>query len=140
GVVSGEREAFCRTRTGAERRDANLDALRDTFTRLHCLKLPGFVEPALLRHIHRLLDGSEFTEFAHEGIASELLMADGDCKGVLDFLSNDRRLFDFVHAVTDCPAIRAFVGRVYRRCPGTHHHDSWHDDLGKDRLVGMSIN
>jgi hypothetical protein len=139
-VVSGEREAFRLTRTGSEGGTADLDALRDTFSRQHCVKLRGFIEPALLRRIHHLVDLAEFAEFVHEGIASELKMAAGICTGVLDFLVNDRRLFAFVREVTACPPIRGFAGRVYRRYPGTHHHDSWHDDLGHHRLVGMSVN
>jgi 2-oxoglutarate-Fe(II)-dependent oxygenase superfamily protein len=139
-VVSGEREAFRLTRTGAEWGNADLDALRNTFTRQHCVKLPGFIEPALLHHIHRLVSNAEFAEFAHDDIASELLMAAGVCTGVLDFLVNDPRLFAFVREATGCLPIRAFVGRVYRRYPGTHHHDSWHDDLGRQRMVGMSVN
>jgi len=139
-VVSGEREAFRLTRTGAECGTADLDALRNTFNRQHCVKLSGFLEPGLLRHIHRLVAAAEFAEFEHDGIASELLMAAGVCTGVLDFLVNDPRLFAFVREATRCPPIRAFVGRVYRRYPGTHHHDSWHDDLGRQRIVGMSVN
>jgi hypothetical protein len=139
-VVSGEREAFRLTRTGPEWRDQDVDALRETFDRQHCVKLPGFIEPPLLRQVHRLVAEAEFSEFVHEGIASELLMAAGVCTGVLDFLVNDPRLFAFIRAITACAPIRAFVGRVYRRCPGTGHHDSWHDDLGRQRMIGMSIN
>jgi hypothetical protein len=139
-VASGEREAFRLTRTGPERRDQDADALRDAFDRQHCVKLPGFIEPQLLRQVHRLVAEAEFREFVHEGIASELLMSAGVCTGLLDFLVNDPRLFEFIRAITACPPIRAFVGRVYRRCPGTDHHDSWHDDLGRQRMIGMSVN
>jgi hypothetical protein len=139
-VVSGEREAFRLTRTGPEWRDHDVGALRDTFDRQHCVKLPGFIDPPLLQQLHRLVAAAAFAEFVHEGIASELQMAAGVCTGVLDFLVNDPRLFAFIQAVTACPPIRAFVGRVYRRCPGTDHHDSWHDDLGRQRMIGMSVN
>ena len=139
-VVSGEREAFRLTRTGPEWRDHDVGALRETFARQHCVKLRGFIEPPLLRQIHRLVASAAFAEFVHEGIASELQMAAGVCTGALDFLVNDPRLFEFVRAVTGCAPIRAFIGRVYRRCPGTDHHDSWHDDLGHQRMIGMSVN
>jgi hypothetical protein len=139
-VVSGEREAFRLTPTGAERCDADLEALRATFSRQHCVKLRGFIEPTLLRQIHRLVNSAEFVEFVHDGIASELKMAAGVCSSVLDFLVNDPRLFAFIRDVTACAPIRAFAGRVYRRYPGTHHHDSWHDDLGHHRMIGMSVN
>ena len=139
-VVSGEREAFRLTRTGPEWRDHDVSALRDTFNQQHCVKLPGFIEPSLLRHIHRLVASAAFAEFVHEGIASELQMAAGVCAGTLDFLVNDPRLFEFVRAVTGCASIRAFVGRVYRRCPDTGHHDSWHADTVNQRLIGMSVN
>jgi hypothetical protein len=139
-VVSGEREAFRLTRTGPEWRDDDVAALRDTFDRQHCVKLTGFIEPRLLQQIHRLVAAATFAEFVHEGIASELQMSAGVCTGVLDFLVNDPRLFAFIQAVTACAPIRAFIGRVYRRCPGTDHHDSWHDDLGRQRMIGMSVN
>jgi hypothetical protein len=45
-----------------------------------------------------------------------------------------------VRECTGCHAITRFEGRVYRMVPGTDHHDSWHDDAGEGRLVGMSLN
>jgi hypothetical protein len=56
------------------------------------------------------------------------------------FLINDEKLFQVIQDVTRCDRIRCFEGRVYRVNPGPEHYDSWHNDIGEDRLVGMSIN
>jgi 2-oxoglutarate-Fe(II)-dependent oxygenase superfamily protein len=139
-AIAGAQPPFQLTRTGTACRTADVAALRRTFQQQHCIALPGFIEPVLLDRIHRLVSVSAFTEFAHDDLASELLMSDGGCSRVLNFLANDRHLFDFVRAISSCRPIRAFVGRVYRRCPNTDHHDSWHADLVHHRLVGMSVN
>ena len=55
-------------------------------------------------------------------------------------LVNDERVFEVVRSITGCEPIGHFDGRVYRLDPSTDHHDSWHDDVGDNRLVAMSIN
>ena len=54
--------------------------------------------------------------------------------------ANDSRLFSFVSEVTGCGAIGCFDGRVYRLDPAQGHGDSWHSDVGDNRLVAMSVN
>jgi len=139
-TTSGGQPSLRLTRTGAEWRETDVEMLRRAFQNQHCIKLAGMIELTLLDHLRRLVAATGFTEFTHDDLASELLMSDGVCRRTLEFLSNDRRLFDFVRAVSGCAPIRAFFGRVYRRCPNTHHHDSLHTDRSQHRIVGMSVN
>jgi hypothetical protein len=53
---------------------------------------------------------------------------------------NDEKLFQFIEDITGCDRINCFEGRVYRVNPNEGHHDSWHNDIGEGRLVGMSLN
>lgn len=49
-------------------------------------------------------------------------------------------MLSFVEAMTGCGHIGSFAGRVYRLAPEVGNYDSWHDDLGANRLVAMSVN
>lgn len=139
-AVQAEPASFRLTRTGAEWRDTDVDALRRTFDAQHCITLHGFIEPLLLAHIHRLSSAATFADCAHGDLATELRMEPGVCTGLLYFLVNDPDLFRLVEAIAGCGAIGSFVGRVYRRYPGVHF-DSWHGDrTDPRRLVGMSVN
>jgi hypothetical protein len=83
----------------------------------------------------------DFYERVHEGIGSEACLgANSPMLGLLWLLVNDDRLFRVVEAVTGCPHIGSFHGRVYRFTESPSHHDSWHDDLADNRLIAMSIN
>ena len=129
------------TRRGAVSHDGDLAALQRAFAHQHCARLTGFLEPSLAAGIRAQLERGGFQEFAHGSLATELRLDDGVCTGLLHFLANDPRLFRLVETVSGCRDIRAFAGRVYRRIPGGHHHDSWHGDVTDPRrLVGMSVN
>jgi hypothetical protein len=127
------------TRRGTVCNDADLAELHRTFAAQHCVKLTGFLEPALADEVRAQIDRGTFREFAHGSIAAELRLDAGVCTGLLHFLTNDPRLFQLVESVSGRTGIRAFAGRVYRRFAGRHHVD-WHDDLDDRRLVGMSVN
>jgi hypothetical protein len=83
---------------------------------------------------------SEFQERAHGEIGKEQWLPDPRIAGGLTFLVNDPRLVALVEQITECGRIGSFDGRIYRFVPGSRHFDSWHDDLGKNRLVAMSLN
>ena len=119
-----------------------LAKLRNQFARQNYLRLPELFEPELLGFIQRQVDRAEFHERVHEGIASnkELCMTGNAGFGALLLLMNDEKLFQIVQNITQCPRIRCFEGRVYRVVSGLGHHDSWHNDIGEDRLLGMSVN
>lgn len=119
-----------------------LEELQAEFARRHYLRLPGLLDSELLDFVQRQIDAGEFQERVHEGIASnkELCMSGNAAFGALLFVMNDEKLFQIMQQLTGCERIRCFAGRVYRVNPGQGHHDSWHNDIGEDRLVGMSIN
>ena len=132
------------TRQGTESSSSAeaLEGLRAQFERRHYFLLPGLLEPGLLALIQRQIDRGEFRERVHERIDSnmELCLTANPGVGALLFLVNDETLFQIIQDVTRCARIRSFEGRVYRVNPGAGHHDAWHNDIGEDRLVGMSIN
>ena len=132
------------TRQGTESSSSAeaLEKLRAQFERQHYFLLPGLLEPGLLALIQRQIDRGEFRERVHERIDSnkELCLTANAGVGALLFLMNDETLFRIIQDVTRCDRIRSFEGRVYRVNPGAGHHDAWHNDIGEDRLVGMSIN
>ena len=119
-----------------------LGALRDQFERRHYFLLPGLLETELLDLIQRQIDRGEFRERVHEHIDSnkELCLTESAAFGALLFLMNDEKLFQLIQDITKCDRIDCFEGRVYRVNPGDGHHDSWHNDIGEGRVVGMSLN
>lgn len=132
------------TRRGTElsgSTEALLD-LRTQFEQRHYFQLPGLLETGLLDLIQRQIDRGEFRERVHENIDSnkELCLTESAAFGALLFLMNDEKLFQFIQDITQCDRIHSFEGRVYRVNPGDGHHDSWHNDIGENRLVGMSVN
>jgi hypothetical protein len=117
-----------------------LATARADFERDKYLKLPAFVEPGLLTTLLGELDRTEFYDRVHEGIGTELCAVPGVVTGTLEMLMNDPVLHQTVEAITACGHIGCFQGRAYRLVPNTGHYDSWHSDVGEDRLVALSIN
>jgi hypothetical protein len=113
---------------------------RTLFAREGYLRLAAVIEPDFLRVITDALDRSEFYTRIHEGIGSELCASPSPLTGALELAFNDPVLFRFIDRLTGCGAIGCFEGRVYRMVPGAAHYDSWHSDVGEDRLVALSVN
>jgi hypothetical protein len=126
--------------THVEALPAQIAEARDAFDRLAYLKLPAFLEPALLQSLLDELDRTEFYHRVHDGIGTELCARPGVVSGALELLMNDTALQQVISDVTGCGHIGCFEGRIYRMVPGTDHHDSWHSDVGQDRLIALSIN
>jgi len=122
--------------------ELDLQGWRDQFDSQHFVKFPALISPALLAALQRQIRQADFHERVHEGIGDnrELCMTDNAASAALLFMVNDKSLFQIVQSVTGCDEIGCFQGRVYRVAGGSRHHDSWHNDIGEDRLVGMSIN
>jgi len=120
----------------------DIDALRLQFDQQHYLRLPDFLDPEILGFAQSQIDSGQFYQRVHEDIGSnkELCMARNAGFGALLLLVNDEKLFQIIQDITQCAKIRCFEGRVYRVSAGQGHHDSWHNDIGDHRLVGMSIN
>ena len=104
------------------------------------LKLHGLFDGGFLRETLEAVDRAEFVERIHDGIGVELCAASGVLSGALELACNDSALFALIAELTNCGRIGCFEGRVYRMTGGTGHYDSWHSDVGEDRLVAMSVN
>jgi len=114
--------------------------LRDEFRERDCAVLRGFLHPTLLEGVLPSVARSGFRPRAHGHIGTEDNMEAGGPLASLLLAANDPRLFEFVTEVTGCGAIGCFDGRVYRLDPALGHGDSWHSDIGDNRLVAMSVN
>jgi hypothetical protein len=102
--------------------------------------LRGFFQPRLLDELLPAVERSGFRPRAHGHIGTEDSMAAGGALAWLLLAANDPRLFELISEVTGCGAIGCFDGRVYRLDPARGHGDSWHSDVGDNRLVAMSVN
>ncbi len=113
--------------------------LRSRFSRGRCVLLPGFLDASLLNSINRKISPSDYYERKDKGIAAESCMKKNPVFDFFHFLLNDESIFRAVEKITGCPVIRNFQGRLYRLLPGAGHYDSWHNDMGSRRLIGLSI-
>ena len=110
------------------------------FRERNCAVLRGFLQPRLLDELLPRVERTGFRPRGHGNIGTEDSMEAGGPLASLLLAANDPRLFEFVMEVTDCGAIGCFDGRVYRLDPTRGHGDSWHSDVGDNRLVAMSVN
>lgn len=118
----------------------DVERLRRQFDRLHCILLPSLLESEILHLVQHQIDAATFNPKTHEGIGTELCMAENQAAYTLRFLANDPQLFEIIQQIAGCGRIGCFDGRVYRMVPGSQHYDSWHDDMIEHRMIGMSIN
>ena len=119
---------------------AETDRAQADFQIRHHLRLPGFLDPALLHKLHSKIRASTFEEKVHGDIGRELVSWDSPAAATLLFLLNDPRLFDLVRQLTGAGPIGCFLGRIYRMTGSGAHHDKWHSDAVKDRLLALSVN
>jgi hypothetical protein len=132
------------TRTGAVlgATTEEIEQLRDAFRADQFLRLRRLLEPGLLQYYVDEIGAARFEERVHEGIGKELWLHDPRLARGLEFLFNDPLLLELVEKLAGCGPVRSFDGRVYRFPPDDEdeYFDSWHDDLGDDRLVALSLN
>lgn len=114
--------------------------LSRSFQANHYIRMPGILGEDLLNELHQQIAGSEWEEMVHDQIGVEVCLMDKGIVGLMNFLFNDQELFSFLDAVTGCGSIGSFTGRVYRMIPESGHYDSWHGDVGENRLLALSIN
>ena len=119
---------------------AELARLRPEFAQNHCVLLRGLFDRALLREIAAPIARSGFRPKKHAWLGADLTITNAAVPGALTFLINDSKLFDLVLAITGCPRIGSFGGRIYRIAPRRGQHLTWHNDMLPRRLVAMSIN
>ncbi len=119
----------------------NLEYLRKEFDRNHCVLLPKFLDPALLKPIQSQIVRSRFFRVKQkDGTSIESRMMRNPTLALLQFLTNDPWLFKRVENITGCKQTEYFDGRVYRFVPGEGHRHFWHDDDVHGRMIAMSIN
>jgi hypothetical protein len=118
-----------------------IEMLRERFSENKYLRLHSLIGPPLLERILQETERSHFAPRAHGHIGSELCLPnDSIPSALLHFLVNESHFFKFVQSVTSCERIGCFAGRIYRMRPDSGHYDSWHDDLGNHRMIGLTIN
>ncbi len=130
------------TRTGVAFRGTpdDLENLRSQFDREYCVLLRNFFDQELLSLTLHCLEKASFQHHNDSGIAEELKSEDKTLNGLLHMMTNKPKLFDLVRAITGCDPIGCFGGRVYRMIPGGGHYDTWHSDVGDNRLITLSLN
>ena len=119
---------------------AGVDTLRDEFLATHSTRLPALLDAALTQKVLEGMGRGTWMSNEHEGLAREVILDDVRTLDLLHFVANTPAFLTLIRDITGCHAITRFEGRVYRMIPGTDHHDSWHDDEGEHRLIGMSLN
>jgi hypothetical protein len=127
-------------RTLIEASAEDLARARDEFNARAHIRLPKFLHPALLGSLMDALVQTEFRRRVHDGIGTELCAVPGLVSGTLELLMNDGALLQLVSLITGHEPVGCFEGRIYRLVPGTDHHDSWHSDVGEDRMAALSLN
>jgi hypothetical protein len=120
--------------------DENFRAAQHAFAAQHCFRLERFVDADLLTVVRRALAVAPFHDRTHDGIGTELCLSEGPLSAALEFLWNAPALSAAIDRIVGCGPIGCFEGRVYRMLPSHGHYDSWHSDVGEDRVVAMSVN
>ena len=116
---------------------------RGTFARRHGVRLPGLVAPALAAHFRDAIASAPFVERVDAEIdppVHALGLADDALHDELIFLLNDQRFFDVVERLAGRGRIGCYSGTVRTHVPGAGHHDTWHDDVGDDQMLTLSVN
>jgi hypothetical protein len=129
---------------------AEIERLRAEFERQHCVKLPRLLGEELFEEVVERVAQAEFAPLLHKDFQSDAsgsedagfveasMKQESPAFALLLFLMNDPHLFELVQRVTGCDPIGRFDGRVYRMDPSAY--SGWHDDIGDDRMVAMSLN
>lgn len=126
-------------------RPATLARLARSFRERHHAPLGRILEDGLLAESLGSIRKAAFApcDVKAERYINCLKLVDHRLDVRLSFLLNDARLFDAVRAITGCPPIKGFLGRVIRHDPGARHYLDWHCDVdagGPDRLVALRLN
>ena len=121
---------------------ARIERLSADYRVRHFAALPGLLEDELLAWVMDALDETDFHELAEPPHLARMSgPADGSINKRLSFLFNDSTLFRAVEAITGCPPIGGFAGRVIRLRPGRGHYVNWHcDHPPASRIVTLRVN
>ena len=124
-------------------KEEDLKHLCTQFNQRHCILLKNFIEPGLLEIIQHKINQSEFYEKKYK-VDDEKVVdykpLDKTINSLLRFLINDKKLFKLIEKITDGPRIGSFNGVTLRMTKDYGNHVTWHNDMGNNRLIGISIN
>jgi hypothetical protein len=118
---------------------SQMRAAREQFEQHDFLRLPGFIEPTLLRVVQGALRRAGFKEREYE-VGRDLTLSDNSLTNVFNVLMNDPKLFRVIRGITGCGRIGCFMGRLYQMVAQRGQAFNWHDDMLNDRKVAISIN
>jgi hypothetical protein len=121
-----------------------LDALRERFSKQHCVVLKNLLEPMVLEPIQRRLEQARWNSSTFEDgfFGTEFTLDDTVTFNLLGLLLNRPEFLNAIRIITGCTEISEFSGRVYCMTAGPQHHLSWHNDIDRKekRQVGFSMN
>ncbi len=117
----------------------NLRDFSRTFQRDHCVQIPQFLSLPLLQTLQGQIKELSGTKKSYKQIGEELYFEDSRTVGFFFFLLNDPALFRVIEKIAGSGPIRNFTGRLYQLIPSEGQLD-WHNDVGKHRMFGFSIN
>jgi len=136
--------AFRLTRAGVDRPGIDeLEALRSTYRRVHCVTLPGFLDPHVVRWLQRRMAAATWDTTVHADLdppSIDLRLSDDVALGAIHVMVHGADVFATVRAITGCDEIGSYGFRVYRMDGGAGHTDTWHSDDDGNRMVTMSVN
>ena len=119
---------------------ARIAAARQEFDATHVLKLPAFIDAALLAEVQQHIASGTFHSKVHKASGVEMCMEPNAAVWLLRFLILSADVMRSVEALTGTGDLTSFFGRVYRLDPGTDQRHDWHDDLEDGRRLGFSLN
>lgn len=123
--------------------EQELQLFHDKFKQNHCITLQKFLAPELLLFIQEKINKSGFYEKNYKVDDEKVIdykPKDKTINSLLRFLINDKQLFKLVEKLTGCPRVGSFNGVVLAMTKDFGNYVTWHNDMGNDRLIGISIN
>jgi hypothetical protein len=125
----------------------HISHLRQQFKDYHLVRLPSFIEDAVLSRILKHLETAElskdlyFSDKTRSRVGNELAVdRSNPASNILYMLLNNSSLFGVLEQITGVTPIRNFMGRIYHCQPNADHHIYWHDDNVNNRMIGISVN
>jgi hypothetical protein len=129
-----------RTGTIINRDPAVIAAAKAEFDATHVLKLPAFVDAALLAELQRHIETGTFQVREHKASGTEMCMVDNAAVWLLGFLIASADVLAAIEALTGMQGLKSLYGRVYRLEAGTDQQHDWHNDIEEHRRLGFSLN
>ncbi len=139
-MSSAAKIQLTRRGTHIDRDPESIAAARQEFDATHVLRLPAFVDAALLAEVQTHIASGTFHSKIHKASGVEMCMEPNAAVWLLRFLMISADVLEMVQALTGTEDLTSFFGRVYRLEPGTDQRHDWHDDLEDGRRLGFSLN